>query len=1261
LLYSVKMSKRPSPDTVIDLTLTDDEDQEFRLGEVRKVLNPRKAKTELNQEGSIDLTLIDDDVDQDLRLEHIRETLNPSKKVKTELNREESWQDRKPAAKEIQGRPLENDRKTASMITADVDEEIQILDDNEEGPFQLIAAASKTNSTDDDLEVLGIRNEVILPHNRCDCPKNKFSMSGCDAHQNEKHCDKCYCYVCDCLASECKSWNSNWMQHAHCNATDKINRWVQKRQEKKVNKEPRQYQAIKQNKCRKCGFEESPSGSDKCEYCGRVISESLMDKERSLDYKRIPKDVYLGERVIDFRIFAPDLRSMDKYKASWRMADKASPAWKYDESEIEEDIFRHRLGKRPRLQSRSSRPCIKFVSRNEKGRIEKNQQEAIIVENENDLSLLQFLRLATQIGMGNHKDHCTGRILADMSIRGNIEAAWDKANRKGTFKVQIFLPNTAFSTGVAFPLKEGFSLFLGLWFGFFPLVLADVCGDIKARNVEFTASEEERKLMKESVDYHNENVKAFRNQNSLTSSAGYSGMGGRCNNEQSLKGVLKSFFQDTYRDCKGFGRGFQWERFLNDDIPRWFRDSMSSCIQYLLSYRECIMIHHHIEEPHPVLDLSKVNTLMDHVENLGHEGFPYVEGLNIELLDFQKQSLQWCLEREKVKGGIQTFFWPKLPQADGISDLYYNPILQRLSGVPPQLVRGGFIADEMGLGKTIISLALILQNCAPLSPANGSPISLLSQNPSSEDSIVTWDKDLYARTSTDDPKRGSIISRATLVICPVSLVGQWIEEAKSKLKNPGLIYPYHGQNRIRDPLKLAKNAIVVTTYQVLASDNTHHRSKGGDGYCPPCETVRWWRVICDEGHHLRESNTKRNRAITNLVADHKWLVSGTPLNTSLKDLKNQLKFIGIQQVESYFSKIFSKPHGNKVKVNPYYLVFMLRSIMMRHTQKQMYRNSKTTLMSLPSKTERIIEIALSSKIEKELYDVLDKNAKDFYINFKRENESDISKHYLKLSQKLTPMRVACAGGPYPLVDDESDDNMAEEVEENRKKKKSVVYSSVAFKSKFKTLISELKRYRDEDASSKSLVFSQYASTLNWLKGELPNHDFQFRTLSGDMSMKDRAKALSDFQKDPPTTIFLLSMRAGNCGINLTQANRVFLMEPNFNPALEKQAIGRVHRLGQKREVEVIRLLIKDTVETRISKFLQIKYGAAPVAKTEDEVEPDQSNEMTNLTVPIGNVSTERPKNKILTKEFDILFGVETEETNALGSCMPDKAPSSGSI
>ncbi|OEU08432.1 Helicase_C-domain-containing protein, partial [Fragilariopsis cylindrus CCMP1102] len=180
---------------------------------------------------------------------------------------------------------------------------------------------------------------------------------------------------------------------------------------------------------------------------------------------------------------------------------------------------------------------------------------------------------------------------------------------------------------------------------------------------------------------------------------------------------------------------------------------------------------------------------------------------------------------------------------------------------------------------------------------------------------------------------------------------------------------------------------------------------------------------------------------------------------------------------------------------------------------------------------------------------------------------------------------------------------------------------------------------------KSLVFSQFSATLNYLKAELPNYGFQFRSLSGDMSMNQRAKALKDFQNDPPTTIFLLSMRAGAVGINLTQANRIFLMEPSFNPALEAQAIGRCHRLGQKRPVETIRLIVKDSFEERMANFIEKKYGLSSGENVEDSNEENKDKKksmdrMDNSKVRdlAGNLQTD--KCTLVLEEFDALFGVE---------------------
>jgi superfamily II DNA or RNA helicase len=208
------------------------------------------------------------------------------------------------------------------------------------------------------------------------------------------------------------------------------------------------------------------------------------------------------------------------------------------------------------------------------------------------------------------------------------------------------------------------------------------------------------------------------------------------------------------------------------------------------------------------------------------------------------------------------------------------------------------------------------------------------------------------------------------------------------------------------------------------------------------------------------------------------------------------------------------------------------------------------------------------------------------------------------------------------------------------------------------------------SSAKSLVFSQFTSTLQWLKEELPNHGFQFRTLSGDMSMTKRTKALADFQNDPPTTIFLLSMRAGAVGINLTQANRIFLMEPCFNPALEAQAIGRVHRLGQKRRVEIIRLLMKDSVDSRIVEMLEKKHGKMDGLQANDKADAvsqsdagaddkgdsnkdgsdgdkkaaalDAAGEVAVQTIMVGSLY--RDKATVVAEEFDLLYGVEPTDT-----------------
>lgn len=142
-------------------------------------------------------------------------------------------------------------------------------------------------------------------------------------------------------------------------------------------------------------------------------------------------------------------------------------------------------------------------------------------------------------------------------------------------------------------------------------------------------------------------------------------------------------------------------------------------------------------------------------------------------------------------------------------------------------------------------------------------------------------------------------------------------------------------------------------------------------------------------------------------------------------------------------------------------------------------------------------------------------------------------------------------------------------------------SSVQMESKLHALLAELERLRSEDPSAKSLVFSSFTGSLTWLATRLKDRGFTHATITGSMSLNARAKALEAFQSAPPTTIFLLSLRAGAVGLNLTAASQVFLLEPCFNPAMEEQAIGRVHRMGQTRPTVVRRLIVRDSLEERI--------------------------------------------------------------------------------
>ena len=180
---------------------------------------------------------------------------------------------------------------------------------------------------------------------------------------------------------------------------------------------------------------------------------------------------------------------------------------------------------------------------------------------------------------------------------------------------------------------------------------------------------------------------------------------------------------------------------------------------------------------------------------------------------------------------------------------------------------------------------------------------------------------------------------------------------------------------------------------------------------------------------------------------------------------------------------------------------------------------------------------------------------------------------------------------------------------------------IRFDSKLKKLFAELHKLKVEKPNDKSLIFTSFSKSLNWICEQLEENGFKYKTLTGSMTMNKRKKALDEFANDCETKIFVLTVRSGAVGITLTSANHIFMMEPQFNPALYRQAINRVYRLGQTKKVHIHTLIMKDSIEERIWNINKDKYK-----------ETDTSNN-TNVA---GNINSDKNA-KLQSAEISQLF------------------------
>ena len=328
-------------------------------------------------------------------------------------------------------------------------------------------------------------------------------------------------------------------------------------------------------------------------------------------------------------------------------------------------------------------------------------------------------------------------------------------------------------------------------------------------------------------------------------------------------------------------------------------------------------------------DLShrrSIAALMDAMEKPEAPAVEQPPGLTVTLHPYQKQSLKFMLDAEAAEGGFRKHFWVPLTAADG-TQFWYSSLFGRTSRTVATQCSGGFCCEEMGLGKTVEVLALCLAN-----PAR-------------------------QFTRGEKTAAGHLRSRATLVVCAVSLVGQWIEEAKQKTAGSLRIHMYHGPNRIRDAKRLANDFdLVVTTYATLSYDCGTKRSAAGFSTAnTPLHNIQWHRLVLDESHTCKNPVVGHTKACVALDAPRRWMCTGTPINTDVLDLFGQFAVLKMSPFnnKNFFDSNVRNAFGNNVYSGGCLeLLHAMGHVMVRHTKRQEVGGQQ--VLQLPPKTEQLV-------------------------------------------------------------------------------------------------------------------------------------------------------------------------------------------------------------------------------------------------------------------------------------------------------------------
>jgi SNF2 family DNA or RNA helicase len=485
---------------------------------------------------------------------------------------------------------------------------------------------------------------------------------------------------------------------------------------------------------------------------------------------------------------------------------------------------------------------------------------------------------------------------------------------------------------------------------------------------------------------------------------------------------------------------------------------------------------------------------------------------------------------------------------------------------------GGCLADDMGLGKTIQTLALLQKEkelfieskksggeplvIVPVENENIPQLSLFEGDSSVEMPESKVEAPVSPQHSPQNvlPEELKTYIKTSLIVVPNSLVYNWYNEARKFTPNMKVLV-YTGINREKNPNLFVKYDLVISTYGTVRVD------------VDILKEFKFNFVILDESQSIKNPQSQSARAVKQLRAAHRLVLTGTPIENSVQELWSQLAFInpGLVGNLQTFTERFVTPIEKQNDIQKMkQLKAIIRPFVLRRTKDQVAEE-------LPPKVEQVVYCNMTEE-QAEAYETV----KSYFRNeiIKSIREVGLAKSHLALLAGLTKLRQIA----------------------NHPKLTNPDFTGQS--GKFDEIIAKSETANAE--GHKVLLFSQFVKQLDIYKQHFDAKGWKYAYLDGSLTSEQRQKAVTEFQQNENIKYFLISLKAGGLGLNLTTADYVFIIDPWWNPAVERQAVDRSHRIGQTKTVFNYKFITKDTVEEKILALQERKKALADNIITTEE-------------------------------------------------------------